>query len=324
MRKLGKYTTIGLASVFLGLGMVSAKAAYPEKPIQVIIGFSAGGGTDVMLRLMAEGMSKRLNVPVVVENRPGANGNIANQAVVAAACDGYTLGYNTSSMILSPYLYKKLTYDFAKDLKPVSLAVNTPLILIARPDFPASTIQEFEEYLKANPGKFNYGSAGVGNVTHLSAIQMLSKLNTTGTHVPYRGEAAVYPDLMGSHVDFYLSTAPGALPLIKGNRVKALGVTSKDRIKEVESLPTFSETIMPETEMGAWSGFVAPACTSDEVVNKLSEVIIDVLNDSDIREKLYGLGAEPRGTTPKQYADFIQSEFNRWGEAVKAGGIKPE
>lgn len=303
---------------------VSAQSSYPQKSIQVVIGFSAGGGTDAILRILANGMAENLNVPVVVENRPGANGNIANQAVAQAQCDGYTLVYNTSSMVLSPHQYKSLKYDFRKDLKPIALANNFPLLLAAKLNMSVQNIQELARYIRDNPGSVNYASAGLGNITHLGMVQLLEKIGARASHVPYRGEAPALADLMGGHVDIYMGTSTAMLPLVNDNRVKGLAVTSRSRMPQVPSLPTLAETLMPGTEIGAWSGFMAPACTSDEIVAKLNKAINEVLEEPEIRANLVAQGAEPRGSTVQEYADLIQSEYERWGKAFKAAGIKPE
>lgn len=324
MSTMTKVVSTGLLAMALAGQTAFAQGAYPQQTIQVVIGFSAGGGTDSILRILADGMSKKLQVPVVVENRPGANGNIANQAVAHAQCDGYTLVYNTSSMILSPHLYKSLTYDYSKDLKPVALTINIPLLLATRPGMEVENAQELAEHLRNNPGSVNYASAGLGNVTHLGTVQMLEVIGAEASHVPYRGEAPALADLMGGHVDFYMGTSTAMLPLVRDKRVKGIAVTSRERISSVEHLPTFAETLMPDTEIGAWSGFMAPACTPDDIVVKLNDVINDVLKDPEISANLAVQGAEVRGSTPQEYADFIQSEYERWGEAVKAAGITPE
>lgn len=313
-----------VAMAISGGQAVSAQDSYPNKAIQVVIGFNAGGGTDAILRQLASGMASKLNVPVVVENRPGANGNIANQLVSHAQCDGYTLVYNTSSMILSPHQYKSLTYDFRKDLKPIVLANNFPLLIAAKRDLSVENIQDLAEYLRSDKEPLHYASAGLGNVTHLGMIQLLDAIGGQASHVPYRGEAPALADLMGGHVDFYMGTSAGMLPLVSENRVKGLAVTSRSRMPQAPDLPTLAETLMPGTEIGAWSGFMAPACTPDEIVAKLNKTINEVLEDPEIRANLLAQGAEPRGSTVQEYADFIESEYERWGKAFKAAGIQPE
>ncbi|NYT79310.1 tripartite tricarboxylate transporter substrate binding protein [Alcaligenaceae bacterium] len=325
MINFSKVIPICLLAMAVGVGQkASAQGTYPQKPIKVVIGFSAGGGTDAVLRILASGMAKNLKVPVVVENRPGANGNIANQDVAHAQCDGYTLVYNTSSMVLSPYQYKDLAYDFRKDLKPIVLANNFPLLLAAKLDLPVQNVQELAQYLRDHPGSVNYASAGLGNITHLGMIQLLEKIGAQASHVPYRGEAPAMTDLMGGHVDIYMGTSAGMLPLVNDKRVKGMAVTSRSRMSQAPSLPTLAETLMPGTEIGAWSGFMAPACISEKILAKLNKAINEVLEDPEIRANLTAQGAEPRGSTVQEYADFIQSEYERWGKAFKAAGIKPE
>ncbi|MBO9357417.1 tripartite tricarboxylate transporter substrate binding protein [Bordetella petrii] len=315
------------AAAALAIGAIQpvlAEQNYPSRPIRIVIGFAAGGGTDAMLREIAAELSNKLNVPVVVENRPGANGNIANETVARAKGDGYTLLYNTSSLVLSPYLYSDLKYDFRKDLKPVSMTINMPLVLAANRSVPVKTVQEFADYLKKNPGAVNYGSAGKGNITHLATVQLLDSIKANAVHVPYRSEAPAVADLLGGHVQFYMGTSAVILPLVKDGQLTGLAVTSMKRLPGADAVPTLAETILPGVEFGAWSGIMAPAGTPDEVIAKLNASVNQVLADPKIREKIASSGAEVRASSVREYADFIESEYQRWGQAVKAAGIQPE
>ena len=302
---------------------VHAQATYPNRPIRIVIGFAAGGGTDSVLRALAVELSNNMGIPVIVDNKAGANGNIAGEIVAKSPADGYTLLYNTSSMVLSPSLYKKLSYDFTKELTPIALTANIPLLLVVPPGVAVNTPKELIDYLRANPDK-NYASAGNGNVTHLSTVQMLNITGVTAIHVPYRSEAPALADVLGGQVQFYLGTANALIPLVKQNRVKGLAVSSLQRIEQIPDIPTLSETILPGVEFGAWSGMMAPANTPPEIINKLNGEVNKALQNPELRKKITATGTEVRGSTVAQYADFLKSEAKRWGESIKAAGIEPE
>jgi len=317
------------ARALTALALVGGQAAfaqdtYPSKPIRIIIGFAAGGGTDLVLRSIATRLSASMGVPVIVDNRPGANGNIAGDAVAKAAADGYTLLYNTSSMVLSPHMYAKLSYDHTRDLTPIALTANIPLVLAAYTGVPAQTPQEWVAYLKANPGKISFASAGIGNVTHLAAERILQSVGARAVHVPYKSEAPAIPDLVGGQVQFYVGTANAIIPQVKNKRLKGIAVGSMKRMDAIPDVPTLAETIMPGVELGAWSGVMAPANTPPAIVARLNAELNKVLQEPELRAKITETGAEVRGSTVEQYAAFIKSESERWGQAVRAAGLKPE
>jgi tripartite-type tricarboxylate transporter receptor subunit TctC len=277
-----------------------------------------------VLRAIAARLGQRLGVNVIVENKPGANGNLAGETVAKAPADGYTLLYNTSSMVLSPHIYAKLNYDYARELTPVALTANIPLLLATPPSVPVSTVQELVAWMKANPGKANYASAGTGNVTHLATVQFLQSVGAQANHVPYKAEAPALTDLVGGQVDFYLGTANALIPLVNSKRVRGLAVSSMKRMDAVPDLPTLAETVLPGVEFGAWSGVMAPAGTPPAIVARLNAELNAALQEGELRGKIVGTGAEVRGSTVEQYAAFIKSEYERWGQAVKAVGLKPE
>jgi tripartite-type tricarboxylate transporter receptor subunit TctC len=315
---------VALFAALFAAQAVQAQDAYPSKPIRIVIGFAAGGGTDAVLRAIAARLGQRLGVNVIVENKPGANGNLAGETVAKAPADGYTLLYNTSSMVLSPHIYAKLNYDYARELTPVALTANIPLLLATPPSVPVSTVQELVAWMKANPGKANYASAGTGNVTHLATVQFLQSVGAQANHVPYKAEAPALTDLVGGQVDFYLGTANALIPLVNSKRVRGLAVSSMKRMDAVPDLPTLAETVLPGVEFGAWSGVMAPAGTPPAIVARLNAELNAALQEGELRGKIVGTGAEVRGSTVEQYAAFIKSEYERWGQAVKAVGLKPE
>lgn len=299
-------------------------APYPNRPIKVIFGFAAGGGTDAVVRAISARLSDNLGVPVIVDNRPGANANIAGEAVAKAPADGYTLLYNTSSIAISPALYAHLGYDVMKDLVPVALTASIPLVLVASPNAPFSNMKEFTAYLKAHPGQLSFGSSGAGNITHLAAAQILNATGTQAVHVPYKSEAPALTDLLGGHIQFYAGNANAIIPHVKEKKLKGLAVTSLKRIDSIPEVPTLSETVKPGMELGAWSGFMAPAHTPPEIVARLAAALDKSLQDPDLRAKIASTDAEIRWMPPAQYGVFLGEEIRRWGTTVKAAGLKPE
>jgi tripartite-type tricarboxylate transporter receptor subunit TctC len=313
---------VALSAALFAALPAQAQDAYPNKPIRLVLGFAAGGGTDVIVRGIAQKVGDILGQQVVVDNKPGANGNIAAESVAKSANDGYTLLYNTSSVVLSPGLYSKLNYDVSKDFTPVSLTANLPIVVVTSPKFPAKTIQEFVAQLKANPGKYNYASAGNGNITHLSCLLFLSAVGATATHVPYKSEAPAVTDVAGGQVDFYCGTAPGVIPLIKDKRLQPLAVSTLKRMDSLPNVPTLSETVAKGLELGAWSGIVAPAGTSPQIIDKWNAALAQAMQDKGLLEKFAAQGAEPKHMTPGQYGAFIQSELGRWTKIIKQNQVR--
>jgi tripartite-type tricarboxylate transporter receptor subunit TctC len=320
MRRLAIHTAI---AGMLGLALPAhADDNYPSKPIRMVLGFAAGGGTDVIARGLAQKMGEILGTQVFVDNRPGANGNIAADIVAKAPADGYTLLYNTSSIVLSPGLYSKLSYDVTRDLAPVSITANLPIILVASPKTSIKSAEELVSILKAQPGKLNYASAGNGNITHLSALLFLQATGATATHVPYKSEAPAVTDVAGGQVDFYMGTAPGVIPLMKDKRLTPLAVATLKRMDAVPDIPTLSETVAKDLELGAWSGIIAPAGTKPEIINKLNAAIQKALHDKELLAKFAPQGAEPKYGTPAEYGAFIQSELTRWTRLIRQNNIR--
>ena len=311
---------ISLALVTLSTGMAMAQVNYPDKPIRMVIAFPPGGPTDLVARVLAQKLTEQMGHPVVVDNKPGANGNIAADLVAKAPSDGYTLFYNTSAVALSPALYKKMSYDVRTDFAPVALTAVIPLVLAVHPSLPVNTVQEFVQYAKANPDKLSYGSAGNGNITHLGAYLILQDKGLTAVHAPYKGSAPALTDLVAGQTQFTTDTINSALPFIKEKRLRALAVTSLKRTSVLPDVPTLNETIMPGFEVGAWQGVLAPAKTSPEIIKRLNAEIIKALGSVDVRAKLAIQGAEPLGSTPTEYGAYIKSELERWDRVVKQTG----
>ena len=321
--EIKKITAIGVlfASLFFCLP-ASAQDTYPSKPIRLVLGFAAGGGTDVIARTLAQKMGEILGQTVILENKPGANGNIAADMVVKSDADGYTLLYNTSSIVLSPSLYSSLNYDVLKDFSPVSLTANIPIILVVSPKLGMTNVQAFVSALKARPGQINYASAGNGNITHLSALLFLQAVGASATHIPYKSESPAVTDVMGGQVDFYLGTAAGVIPMVRDNRLNGLAVSTLTRMEAVPGIPTMSESVAPGLELGAWSGIIAPAGTKPEIIDKLNATIKLAMQDKVLSQKFEAQGAQPKYSTPSQYEAFIKSELVRWTEIIKQNKVR--
>ncbi|ODA19296.1 LacI family transcriptional regulator, partial [Achromobacter xylosoxidans] len=263
-----------------------------------------------------------LGQTVVVENKGGANGNIGMQYAAAAKPDGYTVLYNTSSIALSPNLYRALAFDPVRDFAPVSSTAVIPLVLLVHPSVPARDARGFVDYARQHPGKLSYGSAGAGNVTHLGALLLLRSLDIDAVHVPYRGSAPAMTDLVGGQVQLMTNTLNDSLGFIREGKLRALAVTSRERSAQLPEVPTVAETVAPGFEMGAWQGVVVPAGTPQPVIQKLNVEIRRALQSDEMQKQLKAQGAQALGSTPQAYGAYIQSEIQRWGAVIKEAGVK--
>ena len=301
-----------------------AQATFPAKSITMIVPFPPGGPTDLVARVIAQKMSESMGQSVIVDNRGGANGNLGAMLAVRAAADGYTLLYNTSSITLSPALYKSLSYDVRRDLAPVALTAVVPLALVVGPNVPANTVSEFIAYAKANPGKLSYGSAGNGNVTHLGAFQFVRANGIDAVHIPYKGSAPADIDLVGGQIQFMTDTVNSVMPFVRDKRLKMLAVTTPKRMSLFPDVPTLAESGMPGFEVGAWQGLMVPANTPKPIIQRLNAEVMKALQSADVRQKLALQGAEPLGSTPEAYGEYIQKELTRWEGVVKQTGVTLE
>jgi len=301
-----------------------SKADWPNRAVTLVIPFPPGGPTDLIARVLAKQLTAQLGQSVVVENKAGANGNIGGQAVANAKPDGYTALYNTSSLALSPSLYKNLNYSPTKDLTPVSSTAVVPLMLLVNNNVPVNTIQEFVAYAKKNPGKLSYSSGGNGNITHLAAFLLLQAMGLEATHVPYKGSAPAMVDLMGGQVEFSTNTINDSMLLVRDKRLKGLAVTSAKRSSALPDVPTVSETVLKDFDMGAWQGVMMPVGTDPKIVNALSTEIRKALQDPAMLKQLDAQGAQVLGSTPEQYSQYLASEIKRFAEVVKAAGVTVE
>lgn len=292
------------------------------RPITLVVPFPPGGPTDQVARVLGQALAERLGQPVLIDNRPGANGNIGGALVAKAAADGYTLLYNTSSITLSPSLYRNLPYDVLTDLAPVALTAVVPLALVVHPAVPARSVQEFVGHAKANPGKLSYGSAGNGNVTHLAAFQFVKSMGIDAAHVPYKGSAPADVDLAAGQIAFMTDTISSVRGFINDGRIRLLAATAPKRIALYPDTPTLAETVMPGFEAGAWQGVMAPARTPKPIIERLETEINRVLADRGVLDQLAAQGSEPLGSTSTGYARYLTAELGRWSAVVRDTGIR--
>ncbi|MDT0138362.1 tripartite tricarboxylate transporter substrate binding protein [Acidovorax sp. PRC11] len=300
---------------------LAAAQAFPGKPITIIVPFAAGGTTDILARIIAQGMGGELGQSVVVDNRAGAGGNIGGQVAARAPADGYTLFMGTvGTHAINAALYRKMPFDPVKDFAPLTRVANVPNLLVANPAQPFKTVQELIAYAKANPGKINFGSSGSGSSIHLSGELFKSMAKVDMQHVPYKGSAPAVTDLLGNQIAIMFDNMPSAIQHVRSGKLRAIAVTTARRSSELPDVPTIAEAGVPGYEATSWFGMFAPAGTPAPVVAQLNAAIVKVLAQPDIRKKLAEQGAEAAGETPAQFADFIQKESVKWGKVVRESG----
>jgi tripartite-type tricarboxylate transporter receptor subunit TctC len=309
-------------ATFAGAGSATAQD-YPTRPVRLIVGVPAGGPADAIARLMGQWLSKRLNQPIVIENRPGAGMNIATEAVVRATADGYTLLWITSTNTINAALYEKLNYNFIRDIAPIGSISHMPLVMTVSPAVPAKTIPEFIAYAKVNPGKLNFGSAGNGTPMHVSGelFKMMTGVNMV--HVPYRGEAPMLTDLLGGQVQVVFGTVAATIEQIRAGKLRALAVTTATRSDMLPDLPTLGDFV-PGYETSGWFGVGAPRNTPIEIINKLNREINAGLADPTMKSRLAELGSMVFASSPAEFGKRIAEETEKWAKVVKFAGIKPE
>jgi tripartite-type tricarboxylate transporter receptor subunit TctC len=313
-----------LAAVLV-LAPISAGMAqdYPSRPITLVVPYAAGGGNDVMARIVAEKMSKSLGQQIVIENKGGAGGSIATRQVAKAAPDGYTLGLGgTGTLAINPTLYPNVGYDPRKDFAPVGLIATSALVVLVHPSVEAASIGELIALAKREPGKLNYASAGSGSGIHLGSELLAHMAGITLTHIPYKGSSPALADLLGGHVAIYFSSLPAAVALVKDGKVRALAVTGPARSAIFPDLPTVAEAALPGYEAVLHYGIIAPAGTPQPVIDKLSAAMKAALAEPDLRERIAADGAEVMAMTPAEYAADIDREETKWSAIVKLSGAR--
>ncbi len=296
---------------------------YPARPVHIIVGLAAGGGTDIVARLIGQWLSERLDQSFVIENRPGAAGNVATEAVVNASPDGYTLLAVSPGAAINATLYDKLNFDFLRDIAPVAGIIRVPNVMAVTPSLPVKTVPEFLAYAKANPDKINYGSAGTGSSNHLSGELLKMMTGVRMVHVPYRGAAPALTDLIGGQVQAIFSSVTSTVEYIKAERVRALAVTSTARSEVLPDVPTVADFV-PGYEASNWWGIAAPKATPAEIVDRLNKEINASFADAKIKARLADLGGPPLAGSPTDFRKLIGDETEKWGNVIRAANIKPE
>jgi len=304
---------------------VWAQVAWPQKPITLVVPSAPGGSTDFTARLIAEPLSRALGQPVIVDNKPGAAGNIGNQAVARAKPDGYTLLVSYSGYhVGNPHLFKQAGWDPIKDYAPVAMLTRAPQVIVGSPTLPASNMQELIGYAQKNPGKLNYASSGNGSIQHIAGELLKQLTGTSMTHVPYKGAGPAVQDLMGGTVDLFITTPASVMSQVQAGRIKAFAVTSPKRLAALPNVPTTVEAGLKGYELDSWFALYAPAGTPPEIVAQLNQQVNKVLQSPEVRKRAEDSGTTVETMTPPQLADFTRSELDRWGKIIKGGGITAE
>ncbi|CAG9168952.1 tripartite tricarboxylate transporter substrate binding protein [Cupriavidus respiraculi] len=316
-----------LATLALGVAIAApaAHAAYPERAIRWIVPFPAGGAMDNIARTLGEDMSRTLGQPIVVENRPGAGGNIGTELVARAPADGYTMVIVANGMAVNPALYGKLNYDPVKDFAPVSLLAVVPNVLVAnKSKSTAKTVAEVVAGAKAKPGKYTYASAGNGTSIHLAGELFTSMAHVELLHIPYKGSGPAITDLLGGQVDYMFDSITSAKPHIQSGKLTAIAVTTTQRSAALPDVPTVAEAGLPGYELSPWFAAFVPAGTPPAVVTTLNRAMVDALRKPEVQKRLAGIGAEAIGSTPAALKEHLARETAKWGELIRARGIRAD
>jgi tripartite-type tricarboxylate transporter receptor subunit TctC len=317
------------ARVLRALALVVLAAAAPlagaQKPVRFVVGFTPGGPSDILARALGRKLAERTGTQVVVENRPGAGGNLAAEAVAKSAADGATwlLG-NNSILATNQSLYRSLPYDPVKDFAPVALVAIQPNILVVNPGVPVRSVPELILFLKKNPGKLNYASTGAGAAAHLSGELFKAMTGVDMVHVPYKGAQPALTDLIAGQVQVMFATSASVIPFVRAGRLRALAVTTARRSPAMPELATVAEAGVPGFESITWHGVVVPSATPEKVILRLNDEINSVLNEEDLKQRLGALGAEVRTGTPQEFAAFIAAEIPKWARVVRDSGARAE
>lgn len=309
--------------VLLGQMGLAAAENYPVRPVRIVVPFVAGGATDIVSRALGQRLSDVFGQPFIIDNRAGAGGVIGTDIVAKAAPDGYTFLMATAANAANASLVKQLPHDFAKDLTPVTLVVMAPYLLIVHPSI-AKSLGELIALAKSKPGTLNYASSGTGSSQHLTSIMFDMMAGTQCVHVPYKGAGAAFTDVVSGQVQMFFSAIPGALPFVKGGKVRALAVSSAKRSAGVPDIPTVAEAGVPGFDMSGWYGLLAPTGTSASVVKRVYAESVKALATPELKELLVGLGLDPVGNTPAEYRQFIAAELNKYAKLTREAGFKKE
>jgi len=319
-----RFACLTVLPLALAFSAAASAQIYPSKPIRMVVAFPPGGGTDIVARMIAPKLGDALGQSVLVENRGGASGNIGTEFAAHAAPDGYTLLMgNVAPNAINVSLFK-LAFDPVADFAPVSLVASTPNILVVHPLTPARTVAAVIALAAANPGKFNYASAGVGSSSHLAGELFRILAGADIVHVPYKGAGPAMVDVLSGEIQLYFATMPAAMPHVRSGRLAPVAVTSAKRSQAMPALPTIAESGVPGYEASTWYGMLAPAHTPDAVLARLHADIVKILAVPETRERLADQGFEPVGNSPEEFGAYIKSEIAKWGKVIRDAGIRPE
>ncbi|OAE99881.1 hypothetical protein AYJ54_31810 [Bradyrhizobium centrolobii] len=316
-----------LVASFVVWGMSSPAAqadSYPSKPIHLVVGYAAGGSTDLVARVVGQRLAEALGQPVVIDNRPGAGGTIASDQVARSAPDGHTIFMSTIANTINTSLYPKLPFDFAADFAPISLVATVPNVLVVNPDLPATNLKEFIALAKSKPGQLNFASSGTGSSIHLSGELFNMVAQVQLVHVPYKGSAPAVVDLISGQVQSMFDNLSSSLPYIKAGKLRALAVTSAQRSAAAPDIPTMAEAGLPGCEVTSWFALVAPAKTPKAIIVRLNEEVRRILGEPAVKTRLSELGADVAPSTPEELAALIASETAKWASVIKASGASIE
>ena len=322
MKRFLSYLVLATVSFSSGQSFAADPVSnYPNKPIRLIVGFSPGGAADTVGRALAEGLSTRLGQPVVVENKPGANGNIAADFVARAPGDGSVLYFPSIAHAVNMSLYKNLSYDSIKDFTAIGSVFSAPNILVVPMSSPYKTVGELIAAGRANPGKLTFASSGSGTSVHLSAVLFERMAKIDMVHIPYKGTGSAMPDVISGQVDMSFPNLPSGLPQVKASNLRALGVTTAKRSAAAPNVPTIAESGLPGYDMATWYGLVAPANLPDNIRNRLNKELQSILADPKFKDKLIAQGADPMPGTADQFSQFIKSEIERWRKLIAQSNV---
>jgi tripartite-type tricarboxylate transporter receptor subunit TctC len=319
MNRPGKLRLTG-AVLLTALATSAFAQGYPTKPAKVIVPYPPGGPTDIVARVVSQKLSEQMGQQFIVENRPGAGGNIGAEAVAKSPADGYTLLVATTAHAINPALFKSLGYNLVKDFAPVSQLTSGPLVIVANPSLPVKNVKELIALAKAKPGTLNYASSGNGQSTHLSAELFGAMAGVKMNHIPYKGSAPALTDVMGGQASLMFDTMLSAMPQVKNGKLKAIAVTSAARSPAAPDVPTVAESGLPGYEAIAWNGLLAPAGTPAEVVNKLNAELKKALDAPDVKDRFSAQGFGAAWNTREAFAKFMQAELDKWAKVVKVSG----
>ena len=320
-RRLTIASLTGALAPSLARGQATSSDSYPSRAIRIVVGFAPGGATDIVARAIAQKLQQALGQPVVVENRAGGGSNIAAEIVARSDPDGYTLLHGTIANATNMSIYRNLKYDTLRDFAPISQLMSAPSVLVVAPTMPVNSVRELVELARATPGTLTFASSGAGGSPHLAGEMLALRAGIQMIHVPYKGAAPALADVISGAVDLGFQTALSALPAMQSGRLKPLAVAANQRLKQLPTVPTMAEAGFPDFEVSSWNGLLAPAKTPAPFIDRLYRELALIVQMPDIRERFDAQAADPVGSTPAQFRDYIDREIRRWGEVARSARI---